>query len=407
VTRILTTDLSKDLARLAHPASPRPLAQTGKNDLGSPWKAFDSFLYTDFIFSPRYRVWRHLTYWSFHITIWTVFWIVMWGYFTFGRMWFNMAMWIPAFIAFGYPLAYWAVPGLLLKGKVVEFCLLVLAWAVAGTYLSTGYRLYVYAPAQIALGLDFVAGEGFSANIYLCMTTSAASPMIIKFFKLWTFKQREWLRAQQEKTTAELQLLKSQVHPHFLFNTLNNIYSFSLEASPKTPEMILKLSSLLRYMLNDCRAEQVRLEKELEIMKNYIDLEKERYAHTMKITWHVEGDLEDKYIAPLLMLPFLENAFKHGASEQLETSWLSVDVSARSHTLQCKIANRTDERVAHRPRGQGIGIENVKKRLELIYPGHYQLQIHEGNPFVVSLRVELTGFIPIPLASVATQTIPA
>ena len=157
-----------------------------------------------------------------------------------------------------------------------------------------------------------------NAHSYLCMTTSAASPMIIKFFKLWTIKQRDWMQAQQEKITAELQLLKAQVHPHFLFNTLNNIYSFSLDNSPKTPDMILKLSSLLSYMLYDCKAEEVRLEKEIEIMKNYIDLEKERYGNKIEISWSVEGDIKDKFISPLLMLPFLENAFKHGISEQIE-----------------------------------------------------------------------------------------
>src|SRR6187401_1891531 len=240
------------------------------------------------------------------------------------------------------------------------------------------------------MGLDNILPRGPLAFCFLCMTTSAASPMIIKFFKLWTIKQQDWMRAQQEKITAELQLLKAQVHPHFLFNTLNNIYSFSLENSPKTPGLILKLSSLLSYMLYDCKAEEVLLEKEVEIMKNYIDLEKERYGNKIEISWNIEGDIKDKYIAPLLMLPFLENAFKHGTSEQLEKPWLSVDISVRQNILKCKIANSKNEFV---PLSQnGIGVNNVKKRLGFLYPDKHELKMSdEGNFFVVSLLINLKG----------------
>jgi two-component system, LytTR family, sensor histidine kinase AlgZ len=249
---------------------------------------------------------------------------------------------------------------------------------------------------QEAMGLDFILPRGPLAFCYLCMTTSAASPMVIKFFKLCTLKQRDWILAQQEKVTAELQLLKAQVHPHFLFNTLNNIYSFSMERSPKTPGLILKLSSLLSYMLYDCKAEHVRLEKEIKIMKNYIDLEKERYDDTLEISWSVEGNIKDQFISPLLMLPFLENAFKHGVSEQIEKPWLSIDISVKSNILRCKIANSKNEFAP--PCEIGIGITNVKKRLEVLYPGKYELKISdEGNFFVISLMLKLTDIAPADL----------
>jgi len=196
------------------------------------------------------------------------------------------------------------------------------------------------------------------------------------------------MQAEKEKVTAELQLLKAQVHPHFLFNTLNNIYSFSLENSPKTPGLILKLSSLLSYMLYDCKAEEVLLEKEIEIMKNYIDLEKERYGNKIEISWNIEGDVKDKYIAPLLLLPFLENAFKHGTSEQLEKPWLSVDISVQQHIIRCKIVNSKNEYVPLS--NHGIGVQNVKKRLALIYTDKHELKMNdEENFFVVSLLIEL------------------
>ena len=174
--------------------------------------------------------------------------------------------------------------------------------------------------------------------------------------------------------------------------------------------MILKLSSLLSYMLNDCKAEEVQLEKEIEIMKNYIDLEKERYGNKIEISWDVEGDIKNKFVSPLLMLPFLENAFKHGISEQIEKPWLSVNISVKSDTLRCKITNSKNEFVRHRTNSTGIGINNVRKRLDFIYPDSYELKMHdEGNFFVVSLIVVLTGYVrnTVLLSSVTTQTISA
>lgn len=367
----------------------------------------NSFLYNEFIFSPRYRVGRHLLYWSFHVLIWAAFWVMMGVPLSYGRNLLNMIMWVPAFIIFGYPLVYGAIPHLLLKGKVWQFFLLVLLWGVAGIYIDIAYRGYILIPAQEAMGLDNILPRGPLAFCYLCMTTSAASPMIIKFFKLWTIKQREWMSAQQEKMTAELQLLKAQVHPHFLFNTLNNIYSFSLLNSTKTPDLILKLSSLLSYMLYDCKAEEVRLEKEIEIMENYVDLESERYGDKIEISWNVEGDVKNEFISPLLMLPFLENAFKHGISEQIEKCWLSVDISVKKNTLLFKVANSKNEFVHNST--NGIGINNVKKRLNLIYPNRHELRINdEGNFFVVSLLVKLTHDAPAytiaSLLSITPQT---
>jgi len=375
-------------------------------------KAIDSFLYDDFIFSSRYRIWRHVVYWSVHVNIWSCFWMIMGGSnnFSYGRILFHQFLWLPVFILYSYPLVYWAVPHVLLKGKVVLFFFLILAWGGAGLYINYAFTVYAFVPLQEAVGFEVISTGGLQAHRYLCMTTSASSPVIIKFFKLWTIKQREWVQAQQEKITAELQLLKAQVHPHFLFNTLNNIYSFSMDNSPKTSGMILKLSSLLSYMLYDCKAEEVRLEKEIEVMKNYIDLEKERYGNRVEISWSVEGDCKDKFISPLLMLPFLENAFKHGLSEQIEKPWLSVDISVKSDILRCKIANCKNELVAHNNNGKGIGINNVKKRLAFMYPGNYELKMHnEENFFIVSLLIKLTGYthLPRPLSSMVTQTIPA
>jgi len=352
-------------------------------------QSINIFLYNDFVFSPRYKVLRHVAYWIVHTLLWAAFWKALGAPGSFVKEVTNMFMWIPIFILYGYPMAYWAVPYFLLRGKILEFLLLILLWGIAGLYLDVWYKDYIVIPIQEIIDPEYVLPKGPLTWCYLCITTSAAIPMGIKFFKYWDFKQKDWLNAQQEKVTAELQLLKAQVHPHFLFNTLNNIYSFSLESSPKTPGLILKLSNLLSYMLYDCRAAEVRLEKELDIMKNYIELERERYGDKIDISWNADGEIQDIFIAPLLMIPFIENAFKHGTSEQIEKSWLTVDISVRENKLKAKIANSKNEFAPLRK--NGIGIENVKKRLEFIYPGHHELKITEdSNFYVVSLTIHLS-----------------
>jgi len=331
---------------------------------------------------------RHVSFWLLWLFGWTCFLTAIWS--TFTDNFIRIALWIPVFIIFSYPVSYIAIPRLLLKDKYLVFLGSIICWLAVGWYLSVYFLRYISAPLLDLMHMRH--GDDYAWQCFLCVLTTAACFSSLSLGKQWFLKQREFLQAQQEKTTAELQLLKAQVHPHFLFNTLNNIYSFSLERSPKTPELILKLSSLLSYMLYDCKAEEVRLEKEVAIMKDYIDLEKERYGNTIEISWTAEGDIRDNFISPLLMLPFLENAFKHGASEQIEKPWMGVDISVANDILKFKITNSKNENISHSE--NGIGISNVKKRLGFLYPGKYELKINdEGDFFAVSLMVKLSGGI--------------
>jgi len=354
-----------------------------------------SILNNEFIFSLRYRVWRHVLYWLLHIIFWTLL-----NNFILSRnsssqdfsTWhnlFNVSIWLPVAIPYSYLMAYLIMPKFLLGEKFGQFIFAALLWIVGGVAANYYYRVYILVPAQEAMHFSTIVRSGWQLTSFMLLLVHGTNVTILRLFKYWLKKQQEWMQAEKEKITAELQLLKAQVHPHFLFNTLNNIYSFSLENSPKTPELILKLSTLLSYMIYDCKVEEVRLEKEMEIMKNYVDLEKERYGNNIEISWSVEGDIKNKFIAPLLILPFLENAFKHGASEQIETPWLGVDISVKDDTLICKIANSKNEYVPYS--NNGIGINNVKKRLEFIYPGKHELKMNdEANFFVVSLLIKMS-----------------
>ncbi len=344
-----------------------------------------SFKPNAFVFSSKYRVWRHLAFWSLQILMISLAWM---GARSFGSILLVQAVWVPVSIIYCYPFMYWVLPKFLLKGRYVQFGVIVLLWLVAGWYVNYYFRLYIFIPLHEAMGYNLISrNPGAQGTLFSLIATWCFLSTIV-LFKHWFKKQQEWVQAEKEKITAELQLLKAQVHPHFLFNTLNNIYSFSLTNSPKTPELILKLSSLLSYMLYDCKADEVSLEKEVEVMKDYVDLERERYGNKIEISWNIEGDIKDKYIVPLLLLPFLENAFKHGTSEQLEKPWLSFDLVIKQNMMKCKVVNSKNEFVAVSK--NGIGVENVKKRLAFLYPEKHELKINnEGDFFVVSLLINL------------------
>jgi two-component system sensor histidine kinase AlgZ len=357
---------------------------------------------SDFVFSSKYRVWRHAVFWIAQDIFFALVYINLHG------VWMQLSLgmlWIPVRMLYCYRLMYWVLPQYLLKGKYTQFSFIILLWVIAGYFLNYLFRAYFYIPIQKYMHLSNIVDDPWMPGSFLIMLTVAGFTCMIVLFKHWFKKQQEWMQAEKEKVTAELQLLKAQVHPHFLFNTLNNIYSFSLENSPKTPGLILKLSSLLSYMLYDCKGEQVLLEKEIEVMKDYIGLEKERYGNKIEISLSIEGDIKDKCIAPLLLLPFLENAFKHGTSEQLEKPWLSMDIAVKQNIMKCKIANSKNQFVPVCE--NGIGIQNVKKRLQFLYPGKYELKINdEGEFFVVFLLFELMNKkIDISTTSIVTTQV--
>ena len=344
-----------------------------------------------FIFSSRYQLLRHVIFWIVHILIFSFLFKVPDQSFLHTIV--LSIIWVPVYILYSYPIMYWMLPLYLLKEKYLQFSILLLAWAVGGYFLNYIFRAQVLYPFVDVMKYKTGNKNPWAANSYLSMNVMAGFCCMIVLFKFWIKKQQDWMQAEKEKITAELQLLKAQVHPHFLFNTLNNIYSFSLENLPKTSQLILKLSSLLNYMLYDCKTDEVLLEKEISVMKDYIDLEKERYGNKLEVSINIEGDIKDKFIAPLLLLPFLENAFKHGTSEQLEKPWLSMDLSVKQNLLRCKIVNSKNENVSFSE--NGIGISNVKKRLEFLYPNMYELKIdNEPDFFVVSLMINLKENIP-------------
>jgi LytS/YehU family sensor histidine kinase len=184
--------------------------------------------------------------------------------------------------------------------------------------------------------------------------------------------------------------LKAQVHPHFLFNTLNNIYSHTQDVAPQASKMVTGLSELLRFILYEANQPTVPLSKELKMIQDYINLEKVRYGNKLDLYLDLPEKTYDLHITPLLLLPLVENCFKHGTSQILEQPWINLQVTLHGKQMHMKLLNGK----LHQPGGQqsssGIGIKNVEKRLALLYPGKHELSItNEEEVFIVNLKIEL------------------
>ena len=208
----------------------------------------------------------------------------------------------------------------------------------------------------------------------------------IKLLKNWYLKRTEINQVTREKISIELELLKSQVHPHFLFNTLNNIYSFIINDSPQAPAVLKKLSAMLHYLIYDCNQPLVKLQSELQMIRDYVDLEKIRYGKNFNMQLSVNGMTENKLIAPLLLIPFLENSFKHGASQMLTHPWINLELNIKEETLFLNLSNSKPVLVNEITSSGGLGLNNVKRRLSLLYPGSHILNSKED---MLSYSVEL------------------
>lgn len=217
----------------------------------------------------------------------------------------------------------------------------------------------------------------------------AGSSTVIKILYEWVIYQRDKKKLEKENMQSELKFLKNQINPHFLFNTLNNIYALSLIKSEATPEVILKLSDLLRYMLYECNEPKVKLRNEISYMKNYLDLERLRQKPDVILEFKVEGEVKEQTITPLIFTPFLENAFKHGVNKVLENACVRVFLKVKKNKLKFIVENSKPEfttNMINISQG-GIGLANVKKRLEMLYSDNYSLEIENTMTYY---KIELT-----------------
>jgi LytS/YehU family sensor histidine kinase len=287
---------------------------------------------------------------------------------------------------------YVLVPKLLERKKYFLYTVVVLVMVYGYSWLNYTLQrelptagmpdmMFRFIHQRITPDFDFLEG------LIVLLLTYALKYTLIAFIT-----QNELLQVQKEKLQLELNALKAQIHPHFLFNTLNNLYSLTLKNSEKSSEVVLKLSDIMRYVLYEANEDEVDLKKEIAFSKNYITLQRLRYSEQYKILFSVEGEVEGIKVAPLLFIDFIENAFKHGLEKRYNDGTVEVTFQISKNEIHFKVVNSKSESDTPDPRGQanGIGLANIRKRLSLIYPGAYDLKISESEElFEVNLNLQL------------------
>ncbi|QCK16173.1 sensor histidine kinase [Mangrovivirga cuniculi] len=297
-----------------------------------------------------------------------------------------------------YAFIYILLPLFIVKKKKLLFIVLGLA-AVYCAYVShTAIRCFYLLPKypeiyQYRPPLNFIEritnGYAFMGSI-----TGLIFPAIILIVIDYYRKQKEIISLREQKKTTELQLLKHQLNPHFLFNTLNNLYALALKKSDQTPEVIEKLSDILDYILYQCEARYVSVSNEVKLIENYISLEKVRYGKRLNITFDSQVNNEVK-IAPLLLLTFVENAFKHGVNQEINQASINIKLITSNEKIAFCIENTKPktELTDNNQSRSAIGLSNIEKQLQLLYPGNqYSLKINEEkDSFKVKLTLDANG----------------
>jgi sensor histidine kinase YesM len=322
-----------------------------------------------------------------------LFWIFIVTYFAWGfglhtqpfRSFINASFFLPGFFIMVYSLLYILVPRFLLKRKFISF-FIGLAIVLAACMLYTVVAQLSLDGSNNFRGMKITVGKNVLPFLHV-----GGIALSIKLLMYWYEQRQKTLEAEQQKTAAELQLLRAQLHPHFLFNTLNNLYSHTLEASPKSPEIVLKLSELLRFMIYEGDSAKIPLRQEIKLLKNYIALEQMRYGDRLEVSLNITGDVGSYQIAPLLLLPFLENAFKHGTGKQLDRCWINLTLAVEGSAMYFKLVNSADHvRDEEESVPGGLGLPNVRRRLELLYKDKHRFGTKSlEDVFIVDLEINL------------------
>jgi two-component system sensor histidine kinase AlgZ len=252
--------------------------------------------------------------------------------------------------------------------------------------------LRVYLQRYLADGYSHRV-EYFYSNFFIVQMVAITLLIVLfvgmlRFAVDWFELEAKKKEIQNEKLIAELNFLKAQINPHFLFNTLNNLYYLAYSKSENTTEVIAKLSQMMRYMIYDSNHPKVLLSKEIEYMQSYISLEKMRLSNQVPIQFEIEGNTENVWITPLIFITFLENAFKHGVINNNPNAWVKIFIRLKDKECVYTVENSKPPVKAEPTEKSGIGLKNVQRRLELSYPGQYTLLI-EDKPHVYFVQLNL------------------
>ncbi|MGM5471348.1 sensor histidine kinase [Flavobacteriaceae bacterium LMO-SS05] len=378
----------------------------------------------DFILSDKkwYRLGRHFA-----------FWFLWGGYFTMSRFlnpttymalgqfpnfWKTSVetfffLFPQAFVV--YPALYFILPHYVFKQKYVRAFFWFVIFFFASMSVHAFFLIYIpwsrvdWIPeAELFLTTSTfpqIVGLAYRGSTFGAVTALSIS-ISFKMFKHYYLKNLRNQQLLKENSEAQLRLLLAQVHPHFMFNTLNNIYSQAQEESPKSAKMILELSYILRYILDEGKKDKVSLENELQLVVDYLHLERIRYDMKLDLHYSFPKNTKDIFIAPLLLLPLVENCFKHGASKMIDHPWINIKSELHDYRFSIKLMNGKKNDVVYGKQRKGTGIENVKKRLDLLYPNRHILEIkEEPEVFIVNLSIELDNKEKSDRTLIATESL--
>jgi hypothetical protein len=293
----------------------------------------------------------------------------------------------------GYGLIYWIIPQTLNKKKYLLFIVSALGWLYFVFAFLMTLKYYYLEPKFPGffddwLGHKMTVPERLTSFKLIFREFSFITyPIIILGFISFNRKQQRLLKLEEEKKSMELKVLKNQLNPHFLFNTLNNLYTLTLKKDDKAPEVIAKLSEILDFVLYRCNEDYVSIEKEITLIENYIDLEKLRYSENRLDILFAKNIQQSNKISPLIILTFIENAFKHGVINETEKATIRLNLESKKSQIIFSIENtkpKNDfEKISDKSK---IGLTNVRKQLDLLYPKKHQLAIEETQSnYIVKL----------------------
>ncbi|GAB3833299.1 sensor histidine kinase [Hymenobacter jeollabukensis] len=305
---------------------------------------------------------------------------------------------LPASLLATYPLLYWLLPRLLRQRRPLTLLLLA-AWVVACaplTMLTVIFFDLGVLPGLFHTRIDpaFHKVDYWHLNYTFFITLlTAGIAVTVKITREWETQRRQRQQLRQQRLRTELQLLKAQLQPAFLFGTLRSLQHLTAAKGPESPGAVLHLAELLRYMLYESPHDTVPLADEVAMMRRYVALEQLRLGRRVEVSLNCSGSFEDYAIEPLLLLPFLENAFRHGTAPALDCAWISIDLVARQRQLVLKVINSQPPDAVGWT--EGAGLRRVRQRLEHHYAGQYRLQlVPEPDTFLVILQLPL---VPRPL----------
>lgn len=352
--------------------------------------------------------WFNWYTWQIRIICHVVFWLLVTGmyYLTYSRVggdyiWMFVVKELFVTGSLFYS-ASWIISRWVPKGKIYPVILFIMfsyLWWLAWTYITCCVAKHVIPDSdyRFELYLGFFLNDGFCGlfnlkklgPLGLDFVSMVSIPLAPKLTKVLLESSMKMVKLERDNLAMELDFLKSQVSPHFLFNILNSIYRMSEKNDPETPNTILQLSNLVRYVLYQGKDNEILLFKEVNFIKNYTDLAKLRYGGKVPVNTEI-ADINEPYkIVPLILIPFVENAFKHGPDRSRNDSWVDISLRVTNDTLILSVRNGVNH-TAERPKFGGVGLQNVRRRLELHYPKRHSLDINEtNNSYAVELMVKL------------------